>query len=342
MNGTGSPSAAEEPILHRREFLQHGALLAAALSGASFAGCGQPDRVQDSATKTSAAAVRGEIIDTHQHFWELSRFRLPWTDAETYLKADFPHETYAREAKRLGITRSIYMEVDVEPSEQVAEAEHLIELLNRGTSPLVAAIISGRPESAGFEAYIDRFRASPWVKGLRRVLLSEETSPDYFLSADFVDGIRSLGERGWSFDICVPAKHLGAAAKLCERSPDTSFVLDHCGNPALQDDDIGAWVSDIGRIAERGNCVCKVSGFIANARDPNWTVEQAARVIDRVFEVFGPERLVFGSDWPVCNTQASLERWLRTVEEIVRSRSEREQRQLFRDNAIRVYRLGAA
>ena len=132
---------------------------------------------------------------------------------------------------------------------------------------------------------------------------------------------------------------LGDAAKLIDACPDTAFILDHCGNASVRAKDLSGWKADIGRIAERKNVVCKVSGIVASAAPDPWTADDLAPIVNHVLDRFGPDRVVFGGDWPVCTLAATYRQWVEALRRIVAGRPVADQKKLFHDNAIRVYRL---
>src|SRR5438067_49216 len=148
------------------------------------------------------------IVDTHQHLWDLARFKLPWLKGAPKLGRSFLMEDYRQAIAGLNVVGSIYMEVDVEPAQQAAEADYVLDLIRRGNAPLVAAVISGRPAAEGFAAYLARFKEQPAIKGLRRVLHAADTPPGHCLHRRFIDGIRLLGEMGLSFDLCMRSTEL--------------------------------------------------------------------------------------------------------------------------------------
>lgn len=280
------------------------------------------------------------IIDTHQHFWDLNRFRLPWLKGEPKLaRCHLPAE-YRREAEGLGIVKTIYMEVDVEPSQQEAEARHVLDLCDQDGAMPAAAVISGRPASDGFAAYLDQFRGRKALKGVRQVLHGSGTPSGTCLDPRFVAGMRLLGERGLGFDLCIRPGELPNVAKLLDQCRETSFILDHCGNPSVRDKDRSAWKDDLARVAERTNVVVKVSGIVASAAPGPWTADDLAPIVHHVLDRFGPDRVVFGGDWPVCTLAATLRQWVEALQAIVAGRPEADRRKLFHDNAVRVYRLG--
>lgn len=281
------------------------------------------------------------IVDTHVHLWDLDRFHLPWLEAGGPLDRNYLPDDYMEAAEGLDIVRAVYMEVDVEPSQHGAEADFVIDLCRRRVGPLVGAVIGGRPAADDFPAYLDRFRSSPEVKGVRQVLHGRDTPPGTCLAPEFLRGIRLLGDRGLSFDITIRPAELGDAARLVDACPGTSFILDHCGNASVRAADLSSWRDDLARLAERENLACKVSGIVASAAPDPWTPDDLAPIIEHVLSRFGPDRVVFGGDWPVCTRAATLRQWVEALRSIVADRGVDERRKLFHDNALRVYRLPA-
>jgi predicted TIM-barrel fold metal-dependent hydrolase len=279
------------------------------------------------------------IIDTHQHLWDLTIFRLPWQKENPKLARDFVIADYLEATAGLGVVKSIYMEVDVEPSQQPAEADYVIAICRHGDTPMAAAVISGRPASSGFKEYITRYKQSGFVKGVRQVLHVPGTPPGYCLDSQFVDGIRLLGALDLSFDLCMRSAELKDAVKLIDACPDTRFILDHCGNASVRARDLAPWRGDIEAIARRKNVVCKVSGIVASAAPGPWTADDLAPIVNHVLDTFGADRVMFGGDWPVCTLAASYRQWVEALRAIVGSRSETDQRKLFHDNAAAFYGL---
>src|SRR5437660_12875673 len=129
------------------------------------------------------------------------------------------------------------------------------------------------------------------------------------------------------------------AVKLIEACPGTRFILDHCGNAPVQTKDRTDWQRDIARVAKCKNVVGKVSGIVASARPGKWTADDLAPIVNHTLDVFGPDRVLFGGDWPVCTLAATYRHWVEALRSIVADRPEAERRKLFHDNAVRVYRL---
>ncbi len=307
-----------------------------------------------SAAVTALAAAADEekeavfpVIDTHQHLWDLGRFRLSWTKDEPKLAKNHLMRDYLTATADLGqvgglparIVKTVYMEVDVDPDQQSAEVQYVLDLCGRADNPMVAVVVSGRPNSDGFAKYLDSFKDSPYIKGIRQVLHGPNTPAGYCLDRKFIHGIRLLGERNLRFDLCVRPGELLDAAKLIDECPDTRFILDHCGNGDVQAKDRSQWEKDIAAVAKRKKVVCKVSGIVVTAKPEHWTADDLAPIVKHTLEVFGPDRVMFGGDWPVCTKTATFKQWFQALASIVSGRSAEEQRKLFHDNAVRVYGL---
>ncbi|MFM8253042.1 MAG: amidohydrolase family protein [Planctomycetota bacterium] len=334
---------------NRRIFLQQSAAASLAASGILLS------HPASAGAQEAAASGKSElpIIDTHQHLWDLSKFRLPWLADAPALKQSYVTKDYLEAVAGLNVAHAVYMEVDVTPEQQVEEAEHLIALCKDPKNLTVGAVISGRPASEQFKAYISRFRGSSVIKGVRQVLHGGSTPAGTCLSKEYITGVRLLGELGMSFDLCMRPTELADGAKLADECPDTRFIVDHCGNadpkaftaskqrPADEkpSHEVDPWKRDIEALAKRPNVICKISGIVARARPKAWSADDLAPIVNHCLDAFGPNRVIFGSDWPVCTLVASLREWVVALRSIIASRPVAEQKKLLSENAQRFYSL---
>ncbi|HEX5104845.1 MAG TPA: amidohydrolase family protein [Pirellulaceae bacterium] len=310
-------------------------------------------RTGHSQEKAAVAADAIPIIDCHQHLWDLEGFKLPWIEPGTLLGRSYVMQDYLAAIEGTGIKHAVYMEVDVDPAQQTAEAEHLIEICKSGKAPTIAAVISGRPNSDGFKDYITPLAKSPYIKGVRQVLHGGSTPAGYCLEKPFVRGIQLLGELGESFDLCMRAKELADGAKLAAQCPDTRFIVDHCGNADVKaffkhgdkrlegvtpDHSADQWKRDIDTLAAKKNVICKISGIIARV-PKQWSADDLAPVVSHCLDSFGPQRVIFGSDWPVCLLGAPLVQWVSALRDIIASRPAEQQKRLLMSNAVAFYGL---
>lgn len=318
--------------MNRRHFLQTS--VGAALS--SCANVSRPDSL---------------IIDTHQHLWDRSVVNPPWVaSAPEVLNHDFVTADYLKATVGLNI-KAIYMEVDVAPEDHIKEADALVAQCLSGKTPTIAATIGGRPASADFESYVKRYAGNDRVKGLRQVLHGASTPPGFCLSKEFVQGVQVLGDNGFNFEMTMRPTELLDGVKLIQQCPETRFVLDHCGNgdPKAFNSKLGPdlkpsctadeWKRGIDAVAAQPGVMCKISGIAAFVPPGKWHAEDLAPVVNHCLDAFGPDRVFFGGDWPVCLLGGPLLSWVTALKQIVSSRPINDQQKLWSENAIRFYDL---
>jgi len=321
--------------MNRRDFMKRASQIAVAASTAF------PRR---SAGKESAVSI--PIIDTHQHLWDLSRFKLTWLSPP--LDRSFTTRDYIEATQGLNIVKAIYMEVGMPAEQRLQEAEYVIELCKDPNSRTRAAVIAGSPADDGFESYITRFKDSPYIKGVRGAFSSAKQMSD----ERAIRNLRLLGDLGMRFDLNVPPQSLTEATQLVAQCPGTRFVLDHCGNvdpvalfprdhaaPRLAQHSPEQWKQDMDKLAAKPNIICKTSGLVDNVPGYPLTADDLAPMINHCLDAFGPDRVVFGSDWPVCLRGTTLRHWVELLREVTTGRTEQDRRKLFCENAAKFYDL---
>jgi predicted TIM-barrel fold metal-dependent hydrolase len=277
-----------------------------------------------------------ELVDTHQHLWDPGRFPYSWSLGIPSLNRSFDFSEYLSAAAGLSIAKSVFVECDVDEPHMLEEAR-MVQALS-GEHPSIAGIVAGcRPERIGFEASLEKLAALSRVRGVRRVLHNQ---PDG-LSGDalFAQSLRLLPKFGFSFDLCVLARQLPQAVSLVSRCPDVSFVLDHCGVPDVRAGALEPWKSNITELAAFPNVACKISGLVAYADPATWSAEVLRPWVEHILEEFGWDRVVWGSDWPVCTLSATLAQWASAIRGLMANSSDLEQSKLFSRNAERIYRI---
>lgn len=324
----------------RREFLAGSSCVAA---GTLIGGAVTSPRAS-AAHQADSATI--PIVDTHQHLWDLRRFTLPWLDPKNEvlkpLQRSFLIPDYVEHTAGLNVVRTVYMEVNVEQSQQQAEAEYVIDLCGRDDNSMVGAIIGGYPHDADFADYIRPLAQQDAVKGVRTVLHDPDRPKGLCLRPSFVDNIRRLGDLGLSFDLCMRPDEIFDAATLAAKCPRTRLIVDHCGNLSVQSRDRTLrrkWRDGIRAAADHENVFVKISGIVASAKKDDWSAEDLAPNINECLEAFGEDRCMFGGDWPVCLLGATYRQWVMALKEIVKDRSTEFQRKLFHDNAMKIYHL---
>ncbi len=272
------------------------------------------------------------IVDTHLHLVYRDRFSYPWLADAPPLNRQWTADDYFAKAIALGIETALHMEVDVAEEDMEAETRFIV-----GAHPRIGgAVASARPESDGFAAYLECVRAIPGVKGIRRIL---HTSPDELGgTALFAENIQRIGDAGLPFDLCVLARQLPIGRALAAKCPNTQFVLDHCGVPDIAGQALDPWRDEIRALSKLPNVAAKISGVVAYAK-PDWVVDDLKPFVEHVIACFGWDRVVWGSDYPVCTLTADLERWVSASKHIASGASTDEQAKLFHRNAERIYGL---
>lgn len=281
------------------------------------------------------------IVDTHQHLWDLKRFKPPWLSDPAVAKIRKPSTMteYRRATAGLNVVKTVYMEVDVAPGQQIQEADWVRDVCRGRKTPMRAATISARPGAANFEAYLRRYRHEKTIVGVRQVLQVPSAPRGLVLRPAYLRSLRLCGQWGKSFDLCMRPEELLDGAKAADRCPDTRFVLDHCGNATVGMRDPGQWRRDIAQVAKRKNVVCKISGIVKTVPDGQDPAEALRDIVRHTVDVFGPDRVMFGGDWPVCDLGSGFKAWVEALDAILDDASETERRKLFHDNAVRFYGL---
>src|SRR5215510_1446545 len=283
-----------------------------------------------------------EIIDTHQHLWDLDQFPYSWTPKQPAINRSFRLSDYDEATRDLTVTKSVHVEADVDEEFMLEETLHVLSLARSDDNPIAGVVAAARPEYDGFREYIERIAGQRMLKGVRRIL---HTQPDHLSAANtFVENVKSLEDYGLTFDICVLARQLPQAIDLVKQCPNVDFILDHCGNPNLRSDtgegEFEEWRERLREIAGLPNIVCKISGIVVNTDLTNWTAETLKPAVESVIDCFGWDRVMFGSDWPVCSLAASFKQWVEALFLLTQDAGAENQRKLFYENAMRIYRLG--
>jgi L-fuconolactonase len=282
------------------------------------------------------------IIDAHVHLWDPSHFRMSWLDAMPLLNKAYGLADYRAHTAGMAIEGIVYVEVDV--SAHYALLESVWAADRAEEDALLLGIVAHAPLEYGerARAYLDALVAlGPHIKGVRR-LVQDESDERFSLRPDFIRGTQLLAEYGLSCDIGVRHNQLANISELIRLCPDTAFILDHLGKPAIKDHKLDPWREQIQEIASHPNVVCKVSGMVTEADTEQWTLDDLAPYITHVLNVFGEDRIVFGSDWPVALQATDYARWIETLDTLTTHLSLQAKRKLWTENARRFYRLNAA
>jgi L-fuconolactonase len=274
-----------------------------------------------------------KIIDTHQHFWNYSPARHQWIDdSMAVIQQNFLPPDLAPVLTENGVHGCIAVQVD----QTVEETKWMLSLA--AENAFIKGVVGWIDlRSQDVQQQLEEFSQFELLKGFRHILQAED--PSFMLQPEFIRGIRLLAQYGYTYDILVIPKHLDAVLSFLQQCPDQPFIIDHLAKPLIAEGKIAGWKEKMQAIARHPNVCCKVSGLVTEADWKNWTPQQIRPYLDAVVEYFGMDRLLFGSDWPVCLVAASYEQWLQVVKDYFAAFSADEQEKIFSRNAQRFYRV---
>jgi L-fuconolactonase len=285
---------------------------------------------------------RGVIVDSHVHFWDPAALPYPWLAGIPSLDRAFLPADYRGATGATPIAKVVFVEANCRPSEARREVE-LIEQL-AAAEPRIAGIVAFADVAQGLGAggsglgrTLDVLSGSPRVKGIRQNI--QGWPAGFCVQRAFVEGVREVGRRGLAFDLCATHDQLSELVQLVRQCPDTRFVLDHCGKPAIRDGKAERWRRDIAALAAHDHVSCKLSGLLTEADPEGWTDEDLVPYADWVTRCFGPERLMYGSDWPVLTLAGSYCDWYGFTQAFTATWTAVERDRFYGDTAARVYRL---
>ncbi len=275
-------------------------------------------------------------IDAHQHFWMYSPAEYEWIDdSMAALRRDFLPDDFKRAMESTGFHGS----VAVQARQTLEETRWLLELAER--SPWILGVVGWVDlRSPDVRTQLKALAQNPKLVGIRHIVQSE---PDdhFLLQPDFLRGISLLEEFDLAYDILIYTKHLPVAAEFVERFPRQRFVLDHLAKPPIKSGNIDSWAQGISRLASFPNVFCKLSGLVTEADWQDWQPAHITPFLDVAFESFGPDRLMIGSDWPVCLVAASYARAVNVVKSYLLQKKPDWQDRVLGGNARRFWRLPA-
>jgi L-fuconolactonase len=270
-------------------------------------------------------------IDSHQHFWSYSSEEYPWIQPDWQIKRDFLPADLEPLLEAAGFNGTIA----VQARQTVDESRWLLQLADE--SPVIKGVVGWVDlRSAEVESQLEELSQHPKFVGVRHVV-QDEPDENFMLRDEFQNGIGKLKPFGLTYDILIFPKQLPAAIKLVEEFPEQAFVLDHIAKPLIRNGVIEPWREQIQELASHRNCWCKVSGMVTEADWNDWKPEDFKPYLDVVFGAFGADRLMFGSDWPVCLLACEYERVCRLINEHVRNHLPADQAMFFGGNAARFY-----
>jgi L-fuconolactonase len=261
-----------------------------------------------------------ELVDSHHHVWDLDHRPQPWLDEPGHepIRRTFGPDDLRTSATRTIAGRHLARTVVVQCVTSVPETRELLALADQ--DPLIGAVVGWADlTSPTIGDVLDELRSGPGGRYLRAVrhLVQGESDPEWLQRPSVERGLRAVGDRGLAYDLLIRSDQLSQATRLAERLPELPLVLDHAGKPPIARHDLDGWERDVRRLAAHPHVRCKVSGLVTEADHEKWTIDDIRPVWDVLLDAFGPDRLMFCSDWPVCVLAGGWNRWAATVEELL-------------------------
>jgi len=273
------------------------------------------------------------VVDTHHHFWRYDPVEYDWiTEDMNRIKKDFLPEQLKAVIEKAGVNTV----VSVQARQLTRETEWLLDLAIK--NDFIRGVVGWLPlADPSVESLLEEYSGNPYLKGLRHVLQGEED--EYMLYKEFNLGLSLLKKYNLVYDILIFEKQLPAAIQLVDYHPNQIFVLDHIAKPRIAENILSPWKENILLLAKRPNVYCKISGMVTEAGYHTWTRDLLNPYLDLVMEAFGPGRLMFGSDWPVCLVTCEYEGWMNLVRNWLSQLSVEKQAMIMGGNAVKVYGL---
>ena len=274
------------------------------------------------------------IIDSHQHFWKYEPVRHSWINDEmSIIRKDFLPEDLAKVYSENGIDACVAVQAD----QTLEETDFLLDLADK--NDFIKGVVGWADlRSEGIDTLLEKYNSEKKLKGWRHVV-QEEKDHNFLIRPDFLRGISYLEKYDYVYDILIFPHQLGATLEFVKKFPNQKFVIDHIAKPYIKDGFYEGWAVLMKDIAKQENVYCKLSGMITEADYKTWKPEEIHPYMLLALEAFGPERLMFGSDWPVCLVAGNYTQVKTLVTDFIKSLSTPEQKMIMAENAIEFYNL---
>lgn len=274
------------------------------------------------------------ILDSHQHFWEVGRFDYPWMTSDLgVLYQDYLPSMLEPTLAQNEVSQTVL----VQASNSVDESRWLLSLAD--DHPFIAGVVGWADlMSPELDLQLDELTSHPKFKGVRH-LVESEPEDDWLLEPQVLRGLNRLTAYDLSYDLLVHTRHLKHIPKVADSCPELRLVIDHMAKPRIASREMQEWAEQLKPVASYQNIFCKLSGLVTEADWNEWSTSDLRPYVDYALELFGPERLMFGSDHPVCLLAASYGEVLNSFREILKDLSGEDRTRIFSHNAEQFYRL---
>ena len=282
------------------------------------------------------AASKTWTVDSHHHFWDLKLFTYPWMpEGASVLRRDYMPADFRPLLKEAGVDKTVI----VQAHQSVEETWWLLKIAHE--TPFVAGVV-GWVDLTGPDAghKLDELQKDPFFKGVRHIW-HDEPEEDWLARPAAIRGLKEVARRGLTYDFLVRPQHLKHIPPIMDAVPDLRAVVDHIGKPDIRSRMVEPWLSDMRRVANIPGVMCKVSGMVTEADHKNWTPENLRPYTAHVLGMFGWDRLMYGSDWPVCVLAAPYQKVIDAARSALASLRPNEMSAVFGGNAVAFYGLVA-
>lgn len=278
------------------------------------------------------------IVDSHVHLCSPQRFGYAWMKHAPVLNREVLPGDFTEAIGPVEVEQFVFVEVDVNYPQHLGEAAWVAELAE--TDRRITGMVASLPleQGAAVERELDELRQHRILRAIRR-LIQTQPDPEFCIRPKFIEGLNLLARHDIPFDICVYHHQLPNVIRMVRQCPDVRFVLDHIGKPGIKAGIFDPWRQHMRELAALPNVHCKISGVSTEADHRNWTREQLKPYIADAIETFGFDRIMYGGDWHVLELAGTYPDWVSIVDWVTEGVTAEEKRKLFRDNAIRFYRL---
>jgi L-fuconolactonase len=274
------------------------------------------------------------MIDSHQHFWQVARFDYPWmSESLGVLYRDYLPDQLEPILKQNAVSKTVL----VQASNSIEESRWLLSMADENR--FIAGVVGWVDLMAeDIDRQLDELTSHPKFKGVRH-LVESEPADDWLIEPQVLRGLKRLSSYKVSYDLLVHTRHLKHIQRVVDTCPDLKLVIDHMAKPPIASGEISTWRRELTTVAENKHIHCKLSGLVTEASWSSWKTDDLRPFVECALELFGPSRLLFGSDHPVCLLAASYDRVLESFRELLRDLSTNEQERIFSTNAISFYQL---
>ena len=278
------------------------------------------------------------IIDAHSHLWDIDRLDYPWLADVPAINRPFLLDDYAAASGSHEVEAMVFVQCECRPEQHLDELAWVQSLADG--DPRLRAIVPWAPLEDG-DAVADELAAiarDPRVKGVRRII-EFEPDPDFCIQPDFIRGVQLLGENDLHCELTIGPRNFPNVMRLIEACPSTRFILDHIGCPNIAAGELQPWKDYLAAFAASGLHPCKFSNLVCNANLEHWTIDDLRPFANAVLEIFGPDRVIWASDWPHVLRASSWIRWLETADQLTAHLSADDRQSIFHDNAKVFYQI---